>query len=226
MAAVLLAGRVVPVVSPERHPDATIIALMLAYPVALLGAAMICCGSILRLIRGSRDPVGPLLAGLVAVAMVLIPLDPVLRELDDRLHQGAREDIVRRLESGELKPRWYSAPPGRLVEAPERGTLLVAVPLEYSAAVSNAGVQATFDPALTRAVFLPHRGIGNRMWAVVYDRDDIAPAGDKGVVGGASSVSSGSVSAGTASSPSSPSRRHQRLFVARWALLSRGAPAC
>ena len=131
--------------------------------------------------RASRFPAG------AAAAILALPLDPVLRELDDRLHRGAREDIVRRLESSELKPRWYSAPPGRWVEAPEQGRLIVGVPPEYAAAVSNASghrvLQADFDPALTRAVFQPHPGIGNRLWAVVYDANDHAPdPGDLSVV--------------------------------------------
>ena len=188
VAALLLAGRVVPVVSPERYPDGTILLLIFAYPVSVLGAVVIGGVSLFRLVRGSRAAVGPLLTVLVAAAILGLPLEPVLREVDDRLHRTAREEIVRRLETGELAPpQWYSAPPGRWVEAPQRGNLLISVPREFSAAVSNAGgqnmLQTTFDPSFTRAVFQPHPGIGNRLWAVVYDRNDHAPdPGDLSVV--------------------------------------------
>ena len=168
----LLAGRVVPIVSSDRS-EGTLLFVGLGAGLALLAAVVLVVLSAVALVCGRAWAVFPLLAGAGALAaFFLVPWRAPMLAVDDEVHRAAREDIVRRLEEGELS----------------RSGTLAAVPREYPWAVSACGghnlVSVVEDQGGTRVLFCPHGGFGNGHWWLVYDSADRAPGqSDQGLYG-------------------------------------------
>lgn len=164
----VLAARVVPVVTPARYFEGPLLVLMLAAFASLAAAAGLAAVSVVGLLSGRRAAASLLVASLTVFAAGLVPLDPALHELDDRLHQAAREEIVQRVNAGDLQP---PNPPH---------ASLVPLPSEYSWAVSDGGGQRMIevrpDAGGVRVTFFPHGGYRNRRWAVIYESSDQAPS--------------------------------------------------
>jgi hypothetical protein len=166
----LLAWRVWPIVSPGRNLELEVILLFLLGLPALVGALFLTVTTGCLLWRGQRAALGPLLAGISALAIVALPLSPAMRDLDDRLHRAAREEVALRLESGDLRdqPGLWGSSGG-----------LAALPPEQPNAVSYCGghrlVDLWRDGAALRVTFCPHGGARNGGWWVVYDSADRTP---------------------------------------------------
>jgi hypothetical protein len=171
----LLAGRIVPIVSPDRS-EWTVLVVLLIVAVAFVGTLILLLVAVAATLHGRRAASYALLIGLAALGTCFIPLSPALRDLDEHLHRAAREDIVKRYQSGELS---------RLSSA---GDTLAVVPREYPWAVSSCGghnlVALTADALSSRVMFCAHGGIRNGRWWVVYDTADRPPAvTDRGLIG-------------------------------------------
>ncbi len=108
----------------------------------------------------------PLLINLLALGLFLcVPVSRPLDDLDFQVHRAAREDVVRRIESGEL----WSGMPGKSV---------AFLPPEYSRSVSDGGGQRSVtvyrEDGVLHVLFYIHpsqRGLVGEHSAFLYRAD-------------------------------------------------------
>jgi hypothetical protein len=167
-AAVLLAARLAPTLSPASYFEFELILLIFAAFLAVPAAALLTFAAALLVLRGHRGAILPLLAGAVAVVVPFLPLSPLVQDLDDRLHAPGREAVVRRIEADELQVLGgYYDPSGQR----RRGQGLAGLPPEYPQALSWCGghrlVSVEEEEPLVVA-FCPHPGLFNVGGWIVY----------------------------------------------------------
>src|SRR5688500_2054766 len=103
LGAVQLAARIGPVVTPAPNFEGEQLLLWFLSLLSWPTACALALTSAVWLARGHKSAAGPFLAGLAALSVPFLPLGPTMRDLDDALHRDARDEIVRRVEAGELR---------------------------------------------------------------------------------------------------------------------------
>lgn len=103
-------------------------------------------------------PLGVCVAALVAA--VEVPWTRVMLDVDFQLHRGAREEVVRQIQQGRLRPD------------PRFGTGLIKLPLRYRN-LSAGGGEVVYEGG--EVLFYTFRGVLDSFAGFVYSPSDTAP---------------------------------------------------